>query len=120
MTEEIMPGVIAGGHCTNHKPWTWAELERAEKIKPKDPTCELSYLDERINMGMQEELEEMWKDAGRPQKPVEEPRHRRSRPMRPYIGCPDCPRWSGRRCTKQFEDTTLCREIEERYMEKGE
>ena len=115
---EIMPGVIAGGHCTNHKPWTAAEL----KAKPKhyDPTSELSYLDERINIGMQEEFEEMWRDAGKPQKPVEEQKHHRDRPARPYVGCPDCPRWNGRRCTKQFDDETLCKEIDERYREKGE
>lgn len=81
---------------------------------------EWERMDAKINMGMQEELEEMWKDAGRPQKPVEEPRHHRSRLMRPYIGCPDCPRWNGRRCVKQFEDTTLCQEIEDRYKEKAE
>jgi hypothetical protein len=40
--------------------------------------------------------------------------------MRPYVGCPDCPRWNGRRCTKQFDDETLCKEIDERYREKGE
>ena len=117
---EIMPGVIAGGHCTNHKAWTWAELEK--KPKHYDPTSELSYLDERMQPSFHSYLEEMWEEeqSRPPQKPEREPRHHRARPFRPYIGCPDCPRWDGRRCVKQFEDTKLCEEIEERYKEKGE
>ena len=86
--------------------------------KNEDYTSTFEYLDDKISKGMQEEFEEMWDEASRPQKIAEEPRHHRARPFRPYIGCPDCPRWNGRRCTKQFDDITLCREIEERYMEK--
>ena len=86
----------------------------------EDYTSTFEYLDEKISKGMQEEFEEMWEDAKTPQRPQEEPEHHRTRPMRPYIGCPDCPRWNGRKCTKQFEDTTLCEEITERYKEKGE
>lgn len=90
-----------------------------EPSKKEDYTSTFEYLDDKISKGMQEELEEMWDEASRPQKIAEEPRHHH-RTMRPYIGCPDCPRWNGRRCVKQFEDITLCKEIEERYMEKAE
>ena len=111
--------------------WKKGELERAMSRKPSDPTCELSYLDERMQPSFHTYLEEMWDEefyrdqdgVVRPKaRPLpKEPRHHRSRPLRPYIGCPDCPRWDNQKgCIKQFEDTTLCQEIEDRYKEKGE
>lgn len=82
---------------------------------------EWERMDSRISMSTQEFLEDIWNNEGIvPVGIEEEKRHHRSRTLRPYIGCPDCPRWDGRRCVKQFEDTKLCEEIEERYKEKGE
>lgn len=81
---------------------------------------EWERMDAKINMSMQEFLEDIFNNEGIApiEIPEEKPRHYRA--MRPYIGCPGCPRWNGRRCVKQFEDTTLCQEIEDRYKEKGE
>lgn len=84
----------------------------------EDYTSTLDYLDSKINKGMQEEFEEMWEETGKATV-VAEPRHHKVE-RRPYAGCPDCPRWNGRRCTKPFEDETLCKEIDERYKEKAE
>lgn len=104
--------------------WKKGEIERAMRIKPSDPTAELSYLDERMQPSFHTYLEEMWEEEqGRPpQKSEEEPRRRKDRfAPRPYIGCPDCPRWDWYKgCRKQFENTKLCEEIDERYREKGE
>lgn len=98
--------------------------------KNEDYTSTNEYLDEKIQPSFNTYLEEMWDEEFFTDqngnivpkaRPVQkEPRHHRSRTLRPYIGCPDCPRWDGRRCVKQFEDTKLCEEIEERYKEKGE
>ena len=98
----------------------------------EDYTATFEYLDEKIQPSFNTYLEEMWAEetvedehGNLHPKPLhtiqEEPaEHHRSRPMRPYVGCPDCPRWNGWKCTKQFENTRLCEEIEERYKEKGE
>lgn len=102
--------------------WKKGELERAMSRKPSDPTCELSYLDERMQPSFHTYLEEMWEEeqSRPPRKPQPEPRHHH-RTISPYLGCRDCPRWDNQKgCIKQFEDTTLCQEIEDRYKEKGE
>ena len=92
------------------------------RIKPcgTPDTTDLDRLDDKINMSTQEFLEDIWNNQGIAPIEIPEDRHHRVRQFRPYIGCPDCPRWNGRKCTKQFEDTTLCEEITERYKEKGE
>ena len=94
--------------------------QAAYKKKLYGSNPEWERMDAKINKSTQEFLEDIWDNQGiAPVETKEEkPRHYRS--MRPYIGCPDCPRWNGRRCTKQFENTRLCEEIEERYKEKGE
>ena len=82
---------------------------------------EWERMDSKIHMSTQEFLEDIWNNEGIAAIEVKEekPRHLHMS-MRPYVGCPDCPRWNGRRCTKPFDDETLCKEIDERYREKGE
>jgi len=94
--------------------------EKAYREKRYGNNPEWERMDAKINKSTQEFLEDVWDNQGISQIEIPEDRHRRVRQGRPYIGCPDCPRWNGRRCTKQFENTTLCREIEERYLEKAE
>ena len=84
--------------------------------KNEDYTSTFEYLDSKISKGMQEEFEEMWEET-RKATVVAEPRHHRAE-RRPYAGCPDCPRWNGRKCVKPFDDETLCEEIDERFRER--
>ena len=90
-----------------------------KKLYGSNPEWE--RMDSKINMSTQEFLEDIFNNEGIApvENEEEKPRHRHMS-TRPYAGCPDCPRWNGRRCVNPFDDETLCKEIDERYKEKGE
>lgn len=88
--------------------------ERYERYMRNMEHPEMEYMDSKISQGMQEEFEEMWEDAARPQRQMPAAHHHRTA----SYACVDCPRYDGRRCTKRFDDEPLCDEIEERFRER--
>ena len=87
---------------------------------------EWERMDAKINMSMQEFLEDIFNNKG--VAPVEIPEEKKDLSWtpsykmrhRPCVGCPDCRHWKNFECTNDNPNPEICDWISERYREKGE